>query len=127
MSVPSPDLRHAGNEPADTAIEENRRLGRTMRDLVALSTLKAIWSGLGDDRIAESLCQVLMSTLSLDAVYVRLGRSTGEMPIEGMRFRQSDPGRQDVVKLTLASLLETSAVEATAVIPNVLGVGDPLR
>jgi PAS domain S-box-containing protein len=127
MSVPSPDLRHAGNEPADTAIEENRRLRRTMRDLVALSTLPAIWSGLGDDRIAESLCQVLMSTLSLDAVYVRLGRSTGEMPIEGMRFRQSDPGRQDVVKLTLASLLETSAVEATAVIPNVLGVGDPLR
>ena len=46
--------------PADALVEENRRLRHTMRDLVALSTLPAIWSGLGNDGIASSLCDVLM-------------------------------------------------------------------
>ena len=48
------------------ALEENRRLRRTMRDLVALSTLPAVWTGLGPEGIARSLADVLLNTLSLD-------------------------------------------------------------
>ena len=52
-------------DPAN-ALEENRRLRRTMRDLVALSTLPAVWTGLGPEGIARSLADVLLNTLSLD-------------------------------------------------------------
>ena len=58
-------------DPAN-ALDENRRLRRTMRDLVALSTLPAVWTGLGPEGIARSLADVLLNTLSLDLVYVRL-------------------------------------------------------
>ena len=59
-------------------LEENRRLRRTMRDLVALSTLPAVWIGLGPEGIARSLADVLLNTLSLDFVYVRLTGLAGE-------------------------------------------------
>lgn len=36
-------------------VEENRQLRRTMRDLVALSTLPAVWSSLERDAIVRSL------------------------------------------------------------------------
>ena len=54
------------------AHNENRRLRRTMRDLVALSTLPAVWINLAPDAIARSLADVILSTLCLDFVYVRL-------------------------------------------------------
>jgi hypothetical protein len=56
----------------ENAIEENRYLRRSMRDLVALSTLPAVWTGLSPDGIARSLADVLLNTLSLDLIYVRL-------------------------------------------------------
>jgi PAS domain S-box-containing protein len=116
-------LQLARNGAVDPVIEENRRLRRTMRDLVALSTLPAIWSGLGDDRIANSLCDVLASTLSLDVVYVRLERDGGNGPIEAMRSKHHEPGREGATGAALASLLQTSSVEAVATIPNPCGAG----
>ena len=65
-------------DPSENATEENRRLRRTMRDLVALSTLPAVWTGLGPEGIARSLADVLLNTLSLDFVYVRLTPRAGE-------------------------------------------------
>ena len=59
-------------DSTENAIEENRRLRRTMRDLVALSTLPAVWTGLGPEGIARSLADVLFATLSLDLIYIRL-------------------------------------------------------
>ena len=53
----------------ENAIEESGRLRRTMRDLVALSTLPAVWTGHGLDGIARSLADVLLHTLSLDLIY----------------------------------------------------------
>lgn len=43
-----------------------------MRDLVALSTLPAIWAGADARRVPDSLANVLASTLDLDVVYVRV-------------------------------------------------------
>src|ERR1051325_10782232 len=51
--------------------EENRTLCRAMRDLVGLSVLPAVWSGYTPEGIAASLADVLLTTLSLDLVYVR--------------------------------------------------------
>ena len=52
----------------EDVVDENRRLRRTMRDLVALSTLPAVWIGLPVAGIARSLADVLLNTLSLDVV-----------------------------------------------------------
>ena len=75
--------------PAENALEENRRLRRTMRDLVALSTLPAVWTGLGPEGIARSLADVLLNTLSLDLIYVRLAGLAGEGAVEVVRSKHA--------------------------------------
>jgi PAS domain-containing protein len=63
---------------SEDVVEENRRLRRSMRDLVALSTLPAVWFGLPLAGIADSLADVLLNTLSLDLLYIRLDSSVGK-------------------------------------------------
>jgi hypothetical protein len=46
--------------------DETLTLRRTMRDLVALSALPAVWTGYRPLQVAESLTDVLLSTLRLD-------------------------------------------------------------
>ena len=77
---------------SDQALEENQRLRHTMRDLVALSTLPAIWIGLSTERIAASLAEVLLHTLAVDLVYIRLTGRPGERVIEEFK---SDHARID--------------------------------
>ena len=48
--------------------DEISSLRRTMRDLVALSALPAIWTGYNSGRIAESLADVMLRTLSLELI-----------------------------------------------------------
>lgn len=75
MSAQSPEGALAGyGSPPRIALDENRRLRRAMRDMVAPSTLPAAWCGLGRSEIARSLSDVLLNTLSLDLVYVRLAQ-----------------------------------------------------
>jgi uncharacterized protein YigA (DUF484 family) len=92
-------------EPGDP-LQENRRLRRTMRDLVALSTLPAVWIGLGADGIARSLANVLLSTLELDLVYVRLADVSGQGVIEVARGKErSESVPIEVIRASLAPLL----------------------
>src|SRR3954454_2854784 len=59
--------------------DETRSLRRTMRDLVALSALPAVWTGYQPRQVAEGLADVLRSTLRLDLVYLRLpGQAEGQ-------------------------------------------------
>src|SRR5439155_26568402 len=59
--------------------DETRTLRRTMRDLVALSALPAVWAGYRPLQVAEGLADVLLSTLGLDLVYLRLpGQAAGQ-------------------------------------------------
>src|SRR3982750_219354 len=51
--------------------DETRTLRRTIRDLVALSALPAVWAGYRPLQVAEGLVDVLRSTLHLDLVYLR--------------------------------------------------------
>src|SRR5205814_7268656 len=63
----------------DSVPGETRTLRRTMRDLVALSALPAVWAGYEARQVAEGLADVLRSTLRLDLVYLRLpGQSEGQ-------------------------------------------------
>ena len=110
--------------PPDHATEENRRLRRTMRDLVALSTLPAVWVGLGPDGIARSLADALLHTLALDLVYVRLAGLTGEGGVDVVRGTHGpDADQVESVKAALAPLLEAEPTGSHAMIPDPSGEG----
>ena len=80
-------------DPSENAVEENRRLRRTMRDLVALSTLPAVWVGLGLEGIARSLADVLLNTLTLELIYIRLAG------VEVVRSKhRHDPAHDEAVR-----------------------------
>ena len=53
---------------------------RCLRDIVALSTLPAIWSGAEPPRIAESLAAALFATLGPELVYVSLAEGPRRPP-----------------------------------------------
>jgi PAS domain S-box-containing protein len=53
-------------------LDGSEALRRCVRDLVALSTLAAIWSRASESQIAEGLGEILVRTLALDLVYVRI-------------------------------------------------------
>ena len=62
----------------ETGASETQTLRRTMRDLVALSALPAVWAGYQPRQVAEGLAEVLLSTLRLDLVSLRLrGQAVG--------------------------------------------------
>src|SRR5258705_11560595 len=69
----------------DTVPGETRTLRRTMRELVALSALPAVWAGYQPRQVAEGLADVLLSTLRLDVVYLRLPGQTDGQEIEVAR------------------------------------------
>src|SRR5205823_13239146 len=64
---------------------ESVNLRRTMRDLVALSALPAVWAGYQPRQVAEGLADVLLSMLRLDLVYLRLPGQTKGQEIEVAR------------------------------------------
>ena len=110
-------------DPSENATEENRRLRRTMRDLVALSTLPAIWTGLGPEGIARSLADVLLNTLSLDFVYVRLAPCGGAGAVEVVRSQRSVVVHVEVVRASLVPLLNADQTELPATLPDPFGDG----
>jgi len=115
-------LDHCG-DPSRGVMEENRRLRRTMRDLVALSTLPAIWGGLGRAEIASSLSDVLLNMLSLELVYIQLGgHGTEFVQVVGSKHR-GDAGREEAVKAFLSGTLNTGRGELPATLPDHFGFG----
>jgi hypothetical protein len=108
----------------ENALEENRHLRRTMRDLVGLSTLPAVWTGLSPDGIARSLADVLLNTLSLDLIYVRMESLTGDGLIEVVRGKHN-PGTAPVeaVKTSLAPVLGGDLSNPPSTIADPFGAG----
>src|SRR5436305_12220722 len=74
-----------GPRTMEPVSDETRTLRRTMRDLVALSALPAVWAGYQPRQVAEGLADVLLSTLHLDLVYLRLPGQTQGQEIEVAR------------------------------------------
>jgi PAS domain S-box-containing protein len=95
-----------------------------MRDLVALSTMPAVWTGLGPDAIVRSLADVLLNTLSLDLIYIRLAGLTGDGVIEVVRAKHpQDAALVERVRATLAPWLRSGQNEAPAAIADPFGDG----
>jgi signal transduction histidine kinase/ActR/RegA family two-component response regulator len=99
-------------------------LRRTMRDLVALSALPAIWTGYNSARIAESLADVMLSTLSLESICVTFSRCDATDVTEVARCRQvpdSTENREKVAQALRCLLKDPFA--STSVIPHPLQEG----
>ena len=64
------------------ALSDPRELRRCIRDLVALSTLPAIWKNYDPQQIADSVAAALVSMLNADFVHVALPGRRDEPIIE---------------------------------------------
>ena len=86
QGVPSPAL--------PPVLDDIATLKRCFRDIVALSTLPAMWAGADPKRIAESLASSLFTTLDPTLVYIGICPAVGDLPIavaQTGRY-QVDPG-----------------------------------
>ncbi|MEW7850790.1 ATP-binding protein [Massilia aurea] len=66
------------------------RLRKTTRDLVAMTTLPAVWGDLPPEGVIDSLAGVLLSTLDLDLACIRLPGKGEIEPMEVIRTRRDD-------------------------------------
>ena len=63
-----------------------REAATCLRDIVALSTLPAIWTGAEPLRIAESLAASLFTTLNPEFLYVSLAHDPDTSPVEVAQY-----------------------------------------
>jgi PAS domain S-box-containing protein len=109
----------------ETVSDETRTLRRTMRDLVALSALPAVWAGYRPLQVAEGLADVLRSTLRLDLVYICLPGQTEGQGIE-VACTAGGPtpiGQTRDIGRALAPWLNGAASESVPPLPNPVGPG----
>ncbi|NGX98329.1 MAG: hypothetical protein G4V63_24930, partial [Candidatus Afipia apatlaquensis] len=66
-------------------LSEPQELRRCIRDLVALSTLPAIWKDYNSRQIADSAAAALLSMLNADVIYVSVPGLRDEPAAEVMR------------------------------------------
>jgi PAS domain S-box-containing protein len=105
------------------AFSDSQELRHCIRDLVALSTLPAIWQTYGPEQIAESLAAALVSMLDSDFVYIFLPGELDEQPILVARTGQgASMAAADAIRKALLGMQPTQPMDETA-IPNPLGQG----
>jgi PAS domain S-box-containing protein len=105
------------------SLSDPQELRHCIRDLVALSTLPAIWTGYGPQQIADSAAAALVSMLNADFVYVALPEERDRFLVEVIH-----PGK-GIVSGSLGSIRDAlrreliPRTEQTAVIANPTGDG----
>src|SRR3954453_22969960 len=109
----------------ETVSDESRSLRRTMRDLVALSALPAVWAGYQPRQVAEGLADVLLSTLRLDLVYLRLPGQTEGQQIEVARAagRPTTTDETQNIGRAIAPCLDGGTADSAPSILNLAGDG----
>src|ERR1700751_2013037 len=109
----------------DSVPGETRTLRRTMRDLVALSALPAVWAGYQPRQVTEGLADVLLATLRLDLVYLRLPGQTEGQEIEVARTagRPTTTDETRTIGRALAPWLDGNGIDSVPALPNPVGPG----
>src|SRR5689334_13245530 len=79
---------------------------RMMREVIALSVLPAVWRGLELRGLAESVVDVVWTTLDLELVYVRMGVPSEDGVIEIVRGSDNPVARE--LRGTIARLLDAN-------------------
>lgn len=105
--------------------DEEQTLRHCVRELAALSTLSAAWSGSGPREIAEGLSGVLFRSLRLDLVYVRVNGLSGSVAFETARTPHGPIPADQVHDIGKAfePLLKNSSPAAATDFANLLGTG----
>jgi PAS domain S-box-containing protein len=100
-------------------------LRRCVRDLVAVSTLPAVWENADRSGVGRGLGEVLLRILSADFVYVRLNGRDGGPPLESLRTRQraESEARAREVGKSLEPWLGFEDADAPPTIPSPVGQG----
>jgi two-component system CheB/CheR fusion protein len=99
------------------------QLRRFARDVVALSAIPALWTGRSASHIAESLADLLLSTLRLDLVYVRLNAPEDGARTEAARGATGPPLPAAAVGDSLAPWLDRGSFDPPVTIPEPGGDG----
>jgi PAS domain S-box-containing protein len=103
---------------------EPQELGHCIRDLVALSTLPAIWRDYNPLQIADSVAAALLSMLNADVIYVSAPGLRDETPVKVMRTSQAvSAGSSGIAEQSLRGAWLRSR-EQTFAIDNPLGEGE---
>ncbi len=105
--------------------DEVHDLRRCVRDLVAFSTLPAVWENADPPGVGRGLAEVLLRILAADFVYVRLNGREGGPPLEALRTRQraESEGRAHEVGRALEGWLRLEDADAPPTIPSPVGQG----
>src|SRR5688500_3911383 len=101
--------------------DEVRSLRRNIRDLVALSTLPAVWGDFRPDQLAESLADVLVGMIDLDLLLVRVPMSTSRPPHDAVRTRTDGPYSSEQARVIADALPADPG--GTRTIPHPVGGG----
>src|SRR5437868_2792369 len=107
----------------ETHADEVQTLRRCVRDLVALSTLPEVWIDYGPLGIAESLADVLLSTLYLDFVYIRCPTDGRALEVARFNGRSETTDRAPLIRKALGPWLKWQNSNLPPAIPNPLGSG----
>src|ERR1700757_1038765 len=103
----------------DPVTDEIRTLRRTMRDLVALSALPAVWAGYRPLQAPEGLADVLLKALRLDMVHIHLDDQPEGMGLDVARAPEgsitTDQARD--ISRALAPWLENADIDTVASLP----------
>ncbi|MBD8565093.1 PAS domain S-box protein [Oxalobacteraceae sp. CFBP 8763] len=86
------------------------RLRKTTRDLVAMTTLPAIWGDLPPEGVIDSLASFLLTTLDLDLVGIHLPGKGEIDPLDTIRLRRNDDNDDDGAMLAAARAALDAAI-----------------
>jgi DNA-binding CsgD family transcriptional regulator len=104
--------------------QDPQALRRCLRDLVALSTLPAMWRDYDPPQIAESVAGALLAMLSADFVHVTfpagLSQKLAETTLVGCSARKRCVGK---IRNALRGALPGHAAERILSLPNLIGKG----
>ena len=99
------------------------RLRKTTRDLVAMTTLPAVWGDLPPEGVIDSLASVLLNTLDLDLVGIHLPGKDGTDSLEIIRVRRdATDSLLPAARAALDAAMQSGAVDSMQ--PATLQTGD---
>ena len=109
--------------PRVDELSEPQELRRCIRDLVALSTLPAIWKDYNSLQIADSVAAALLSMLNADVIYVSVPGLRDEPAADVMRTSQTVPAGSSVLIERILRRAWLGSREQIFAIENPLGKG----
>ena len=110
-------------EPPDRLPTETKQLRRMVRDLVAFSALPSIWIGYDVQHIADSLAEVLLESLQLDAVLLSISHAGRLLDVVRLTQDMRSKDYTESYRAALTPWLQAENPDAAASMPNPAGGG----